>query len=170
MWKWIALIVAVPIVLAASAYVVGALLPRTHVARVGALIPAPAPAVAALIRDVEAQPRWRSGVKAIEVLERSPDTLRYIEHGDNDIAFEFREEAAGSRFRSTIDDPSLPFGGAWSIELLPEGTATRVSIEERGVVRDPLYRFVSRFVLGHEATMRTYLADLESALQAGNSD
>jgi uncharacterized protein YndB with AHSA1/START domain len=165
MWKWIALIVAVPLVLAAIVYGVGALLPRDHVARVDALLAAPPAAAAALIRDVEAQPRWRSSVKSIEVLERAAGRLRYVEHGGEDIAFEFREETPGSRFRSTIADPSLPFGGAWTIELAPQGAGTRVSIEERGEVRDPLYRFFSRFVFGHEATIRTYLADLERALQ-----
>jgi hypothetical protein len=165
MWKWIALIAAVPLVLAAIVYGVGAMLPRAHVARVDAVVPAPPEVAAALIRDVEAQPHWRSGVRSIEVLERGAGRLRYVEHGDEDIAFEFREETQGRRFRSTIAEPSLPFGGAWRIELQPEGAGTRVSIEERGEVRDPLYRFFARFVFGHEATIRTYLADLERALQ-----
>jgi len=61
----------------------------------------------------------------------------------------------------------LPFGGSWTIALAPEGEGTRVSIEERGEVRDPLYRFFSHFIVGHEGTMRTYLADLERALHRG---
>jgi ribosome-associated toxin RatA of RatAB toxin-antitoxin module len=166
-WKWIAWIVAIPVGLAAIVYGVGALLPRGHAAAAQALIPAAPAEVAALVRDVEAQPRWRSAVDAIEVLERRPrGGLLYVERSGSDaIRFDFAEEVRDTRFRSVVADPALPFGGAWTIALAPHGAGTRVSIEERGEVRDPLYRFFSRFVFGHEATMRTYLADLEQAVQ-----
>jgi len=167
MWKWILGLAAVPAGLAAVVYGVGAMLPRDHVARAEALMAAPPAAVAALVRNVEAQPRWRSAVQAIEVLERRPDgRLRYVERSRGDsITFDFAEEAQDARFRSVIADPSLPFGGAWTIALARANGGTRVSIEERGEVRDPLYRFFSRFVFGHESTMRAYLADLKRALQ-----
>lgn len=165
-WKWIAGIAAVPLGLAAIAYGVGAMLPRDHLARAEALVPAAPAEVAALVRDVELQPRWRSAVSSIEVVERRRDGLRYIERSGSDaITFDFTEDRPGARFRSVIADPSLPFGGAWTIALAPAGGGTRVSIEERGEVRDPLYRFFARFVFGHQATMRTWLADLERALQ-----
>ena len=166
-WKWIAGIVAVPAGLAAIAYGVGALLPRHHVASAEAVVAAVPAAVAALVRDVEAQPRWRSAVEAIEVIERRPGGgLRYVERSGQDaITFDFAEERRDALFRCSIADPALPFGGSWTIALAAEGGGTRVSIEERGEVRDPLYRFFARFVFGHEATMRTYLVDLEQAVQ-----
>ena len=166
-WKWLAAILAVPVGLAGLVYAVGALLPRDHVARAEAVVPAPPAAVAALVRDVEGQPRWRSAVDSIEVLERRPGGgLRYVERsGGDSITFDFAEEEPDARFRSVIADPALPFGGAWTIALAPAGGGTRVTIEERGEVRDPLYRFFSRFLFGHEGTMRTWLADLERALQ-----
>ena len=165
MWKWIAGIAAVPLGLAAVVYGVGALLPRGHVARAEALVPAAPDAVAALVREVERQPAWRSNVARVEVTGRRANGLSYVEHGEEAIAFEFTEEVPGRRFRSAIADPSLPFGGAWTIALAPAGGGTRVSIEERGEVRDPLYRFFARFVFGHEATMRTWLADLDRAVR-----
>ena len=166
-WKWLAAIVAVPVGLGILVYGIGALLPRDHVARADKVVSAPPAAVAALVRDVEAQPRWRSGVASIEVLQRRENSLRYVERSGSDaITFDFAEEERDARFRSVIADPALPFGGAWTITLAPAPGGTRVSIEERGEVRDPLYRFFSRFVFGHEATMRTWLADLERAVQA----
>ena len=138
MWKWLAGIAALPLAAAALVYGIGALLPRAHVARAEAVMPAPPAAVAALVRDVAAQPRWRTGVTAIEPVGRRGGTLRYIERqGGNSILFDFVEEAPGTRFRSIIADPDLPFGGAWTIALAPEGAGTRVRIEERGEVRDP---------------------------------
>lgn len=166
-WKWIAGVAALPLGLAAIVYGVGALLPRDHVARAEAVVPGAPEAVATLIREVEQHPSWRGSVQSVEVVDRRPGGgLLYIERSGHDsITFDFAEPVPGARFRSAIADPALPFGGTWTIALSPEGSATRVSIEERGEVRDPLYRFFSRFVFGHEATMRTYLADLERALQ-----
>ena len=165
-WKWIAGIVAVPVGLAAIVYAVGAMLPSGHVARAEAVVPAAPADVAALVRDVEGQPRWRSAVSSIEIVERRRDGLRYVERsGSDSITFDFAEEERDARFRSMIADPALPFGGAWTIALAPAAGGTRVSIEERGEVRDPLYRFFARFLFGHEATMRTWLADLERAFQ-----
>lgn len=165
-WKWIAGIVAVPVGLAGLVYGIGALLPREHVARAEATVPAAPAAVAALVRDVEGQPHWRSAVQAIEVIERrGGGALRYVERSGHDsITFDFAEEQPDARFRSVIADPSLPFGGSWTIALAPAAGGTQVSIEERGEVRDPLYRFFSRFVFGHEATMKAYLADLGRAV------
>jgi hypothetical protein len=167
MTKWVLIAITVPVLLGALVYGVGFALPKDHVARADLLVPAPPAEVAALVRDVEAQPRWRSGVTRVEILERRAGSLRYVEHGDEAIAFDFGEEAPGTRFRSVIADPSLPFGGAWTIALAAEGGGTRVRIEERGEVRDPLFRFFSRFVFGHEGTMRTYLADLDRAARQG---
>jgi hypothetical protein len=167
MMKWVLIAIAVPVLLGALVYGIGLALPKDHVARADILVPARPAEVAALVRDVEAQPRWRSGVARIEVVERRAGGLRYVEHGDDAIAFDFSEDAPGTRFRSVIADPSLPFGGAWTIALAAEGGGTRVRIEERGEVRDPLYRFFSRFVFGHEGTMRTYLADLDRAARRG---
>ena len=79
--------------------------------------------------------------------------------------FDLAEKIPGRRFRSRIDDPSLPFGDAWTIDLEPEGGATRVRIEERGFVTHPVYRFFAALVFGHERTMKVYLADLQRAVE-----
>lgn len=166
-WKWLLGVAALPAGAAAIVYAVGAMLPRAHVARAEALIPAPPERVAALVRDVGAQPRWRSGVTAIEAVERRADGVRYVERqGSDAIAFELVEETPGARFRSTIADPDLPFGGHWTIVLAPEAAGTRVRIEENGEVRDPAYRFFAALVFGHEGTMKAYLADMARAFGA----
>jgi hypothetical protein len=165
MWKWVLAIAAVPLGAAGLVVAVGALLPRDHVATGEARFAAPPAIVAATIRDVEAQPGWRRGVQAIEVVERRPAGLRYVERSaDGAIAFDFAEESPGTRFRSRIADPSLPFGGEWTIALAPDGAGTRVRIEEHGTVRNPVYRFVSAWVIGHDRTLKAYLADLAKAL------
>jgi uncharacterized protein YndB with AHSA1/START domain len=164
-WKWAAVIAAIPVGAGAIVLAIGTMLPRDHVARAAAIVAAPPDRVAAMIRDVEAQPRWRCDVRSIEVRERGAGHVLYVErsrHGA--IAYDLREEEPGRRFRSTIADESLPFGGFWTIALAPEGTATRVEIVEQGRVKNPLFRFVSALVLGHDATAKAWLADLGAAL------
>jgi len=165
MWKWLAGIAALPIAAAGVVTAVGLMLPREHSASAEALVTAPPARVAALVRQVEAQPRWRSGVTAIEIVERRGASLRYVERsGGETITFDFAEERPGERFRNTIADPDLPFGGFWTVTLAPQGNGTRVRIEERGHVGNPIYRFFAAIVFGHDRTMKTYLADLERAL------
>jgi hypothetical protein len=53
-----------------------------------------------------------------------------------------------------------PFGGAWTIELAPEAGGTVVTVTENGEVTSPVFRFVSRFVVGHAATIEGYLRAL----------
>ena len=167
MWKTLLWIAAVPIAAVLLVLVIGMLLPRDHIASAEAFVPAPPDRVAALVRDVERQPRWRRGVSRIELGERSGSRLNYVEHSGGDrIPFDFAEEVPSRRFRSVIADPSLPFGGQWTIALEPEGAGTRLRIEERGFVTNPVFRFFAALVFGHEKTMRTYLIDAAAALSA----
>lgn len=150
--------------------VIGLLLPKSHVARAEALVAAPPDRVAALIRDVEGQTRWRGGVERIEVLERRPDGLLYVEHGaDGAIRFDFTEETPGRQFRSVIADPDLPFAGAWTIALEAQGGGTLVTIEEQGSVSNPIFRFFSAFVFGHDKVMKAWLADLGKEAARGRA-
>lgn len=166
MRKALLIVAGVLVALVLGVVLVGLALPRTHVATAEAEIAAPPERVAALVRGLDDQPRWRSGVKAVEVVSRGPEGVRYRERSDDVIAYLFREETPGRVFRSTITDETLPFGGTWTITLEPRGAGTRAAIREDGEVRNPVFRFMAKFVFGHEATMRTYLADLEQAAEA----
>lgn len=142
-------------------YLVGCFLPAEHVAEGRREVAAPLAAVAQRVREVEAQPRWRRGVKAIEIVSRTDSELIYREQGGHGpIRYRFREIVAERQFESRIDDDTLPFGGRWIIELSTNSRGTEVRIREEGVVRAPVFRTLSRFVFGHETTLRGYLEDL----------
>lgn len=53
------------------------------------------------------------------------------------------------------------FGGSWTYELTPVADGTRLRITENGEVYNPLFRFLSRFVFGHYASIDKFMADLE---------
>jgi hypothetical protein len=52
--------------------------------------------------------------------------------------------------------------------LSPEASgATMVRVREEGVVRAPVYRALSKYVFGHDSTLKKYLADLAASFEAG---
>lgn len=145
-------------------YVIGLFLPAEHVAEGERVVAGSTEAAAARIREVEAHPKWRRGVKSIEIVTREPAALLYREHGGHGpMLYRFREVEAGRRFESVIADEKLPFGGRWILTLEPAEGGTKVRIREEGVVRAPVFRTLSRFVFGHEGTLRAYLEDLAAA-------
>jgi hypothetical protein len=66
-----------------------------------------------------------------------------------------------------ITDDGIPFGGGWTFDLRPSAEGTALTITENGSVYNPLFRFVSRFVMGHAKTIDEYAADLVVKLSAG---
>jgi hypothetical protein len=64
-----------------------------------------------------------------------------------------------------IADPKLPFGGSWTYEVSAAGSGTELNITENGEVYNPLFRFVSRFIMGHTATIEKYQRDLAARLK-----
>src|SRR5262249_3112657 len=65
------------------------------------------------------------------------------------------------RLIARIADENLAFGGSWEYRVEPAGaTASTITIIERGSVYNPIFRFVSRFLMGHTATIDAYLRAL----------
>ncbi|CAN5834428.1 SRPBCC family protein [soil metagenome] len=134
---------------------IGYALPQGHVAT------REAPAlIFSTIADVTSQPSWRTGITRVEVLSHEP--LKWREHeGSDAITFEVVESRPPALLRVRIADSDLPFGGTWTYEVSPEAAGSRLRITENGEVYNPLFRFMSRFVFGHTATIDNYLADLQ---------
>jgi uncharacterized protein YndB with AHSA1/START domain len=162
--KWILIVLAALAGLVILVTIIGATLPRDHVASMSAVIPAPQDNVWAAITDVAAYPTWRSDVKRVEIVSHPPAPLSWREEsgqGTMTLAVETFEPAR--RMVARIADQDLPFGGAWEYVLAPDGadsTRTRLTITERGFVSNPVFRFVSRFVMGHYSGIDRYLKAL----------
>ena len=109
-----------------------------------------------VLTDVQSYPQWRSDVKSVEDLAASP--RRWREHGSNgNLTFEVVSADPPVRLVTRIADRDLPFGGSWTYELAGDNAGTRLSITEHGEVYNPLFRFMSRFIFGHTATMEQFL-------------
>ena len=135
--KWVVFIGGGLLVLVAAVVAVGLLLPRNHKAsRTLRLTRPPADVWPVLIQATEA-----SDVP-VDVLERDPPR----------------------RLVTRVTEKEKNFGGTWTIMIAPTASGSDVTITEDGWVANPIFRFVSRFLIGHHATMDTLLKNVAKTL------
>ena len=160
MLRWVFIAVGILVVVVIVTYVGGMLLPRTHTASVEGVVGKSPIEVAAILRNVRNYPDWRDVV--VTDVAQSGAAVDYVEIVNKDrIAFRLTEPILDQEFLVTMTDPSLPFGGTWTIKLTPQGSgSTRVDIREDGEVRSPIFRVFAHFVFGYTASMKTYLEKL----------
>src|SRR5438045_288167 len=149
---------------------VGWMLPVGHRATREATYRATPGQVFKLITDVKSFPQWRPSVKEVEVLPPVDGRSQFREKGkDGTILYQIDSIAPNEYLVTRIADGSLPFGGKWTYQLTPRRDSTTLRITEEGEVYNPIFRFVSRFVVGHTATIDQYLRDVGRRIgQNGN--
>ena len=147
--------------------VIGYSLPVKHQVSREAILPATPAQVYGAITNVGAFPKWRSRVTSVDVLPSVNGKRSFLERGsDGAILFVVDDEVPDRRLVTRIADPSLPFGGTWTFEITPATSGTTLRITEDGDVYNPIFRFMSRFVFGHSASIDGYVADLKKHLAA----
>jgi uncharacterized protein YndB with AHSA1/START domain len=162
-WLWLAGGLAAVLALVVGALlVVGARLPRHHVASRRVTIRRPPAEVFAVMRDFARAPEWRKDVKRVELMVGDGGGVRFREEGAHGpITMEVVEEVPAVRLVTRIADDSLPFGGTWTYELSPApASGTDVVITERGEVKPALFRALSQYVFTHHRTIDQYLRAL----------
>ena len=140
---------------------IGSQLPKTHVASRSILLRKPPADVYAIVRDFGSAPKWRSDLKQVDVETSQGGPVYFREVGKNDtINYELIEDVPAQRMVTKIRDTNLGFGGQWTYTFAPENGGTRVTIREDGEVSNVLFRFMSRYIFGHTATIDAYLGSL----------
>jgi uncharacterized protein YndB with AHSA1/START domain len=165
--KWLLIGGAVLVGLIGLIVLIGAVLPQSHVASIARDYDAEPASVWRAITEVERFAEWRPDLQQAERLPVENGKERWRETSKHDaMTIEVTESIVNQRMVTRIADEGLPFGGSWTYELKPVDRGTRLTITERGEVYNPVFRFVSRFVMGHTATIETYHAGLAKRLAA----
>ena len=159
--KWVIIILLVLVVLVSIMLIVGYLLPVKHSAKVSANIPAPPDSVWQRISQPDKFSSWRKDIKNIQLIS-ADEWIETSSHNDK-IPFKIREAVPNHKLVTVINTRKLPFGGSWTYELRPNGNGTEITITEDGEVYNPLFRFMSKFIFGHTATMKSYMKNLETS-------
>ena len=139
--RWVIWVVGSLAVIVAVVAIVGSMLPQQHTAsRTARVALAPAALYPILVQMAQA-----STDPPVRVERQEPPSLLV----------------------TTISDPKLPFGGSWTYWLEPAGTAASdLTITENGEVYNVIFRFMSRFVFGHHATMDAFIRELQAKAAA----
>ena len=154
------------VALAALALTVGFLLPIRHTATASRTVAGSAEEVWETITSVEEFASWRTDIERAVPLEPIEGWPAWREEGPSGtLTFAMTAAEPGHRLATRIVDDGLPFGGTWTYVLEPVADGTLVTITEDGFVTNPVYRLVSRFFIGHESTMNTYLDALEARMR-----
>jgi hypothetical protein len=133
MMRWVVFAIAALAVVVLLVAVVGAMLPKQHTVSRSARLPLPPDALFRLL----------IGMK----------------FGDVPVRVE-RQEAPSLLVTRVVE--GQPFGGTWTYRIAPAPGGSELTITEDGEVYNVVFRFMSRFVFGHYATLDAYLKDVNT--------
>lgn len=166
-WQWGLVALGFVFLAFIAMYAIGAMLPVAHAATVSAQLDAPPDEVWTLISDVDGYPGWRPDVDTVTRLDDRDGLPVWREEAEmGAMTFEVTAWDPPRRLVTRIADEDLPFAGSWTYVLEPSGDGTMLTITEDGEVYNPLFRFMSRFIFGHDSTMRTFLDAARTELAA----
>ena len=159
--KILLIVVGVVVLPVLGVVAIGSLLPKRHVIARSAMFKASPEKLFELIAGDQS---WRPDVKTCEVytdggrqFQRETST-----HGQT-VLYELQGARPPLAIERRIATENLPYGGTWSFALEPVEGGTRVRITEDGEVYNPIFRFVSKFVMGQTATLDAYLKAMGKA-------
>jgi hypothetical protein len=159
--RWVLGIAGLLVALVLIVCIIGYMLPKSHVASASARFAAPPDSIWSSLTDVAAFPKWRPGVVRVELLPDENGHRGWREFAKHDaVTYRVVESVAPQRLVARIADQNLPYGGSWTYALTPDGSGTRLTITENGEVYNPIFRFVSRFIMGHTSMMESVLRAL----------
>lgn len=157
--KWLFAVLIILVLPIAVVVITGMVLPKSHTASRSLPLRQSPDAVYALISG---PPTWRSTVRSYEPVGKidGKTTWREVDRHNHAIPYEEEEATPPSRRVTRIAEKNLPFGGTWTYDIQPTPGGSILRITENGEVYNPVFRFISRFVMGHEATINQYLKDV----------
>lgn len=165
--KYILIVLGIVFLIPVAIWIIGSFLPQSHTETVTEKFSASPEEIYSLITDVKSFPAWRSNVERVEVLNDDESNILWREYYSDDDPLSFRiiESTQSQRLVTEIADENLPFGGRWTFDIVPQQEGTSLTITEDGEVYNPIFRFVSTFIIGHDKTIRQYMTDLEGELK-----
>jgi hypothetical protein len=163
--KWIFISLGILIVLIAIIYLIGSMMNVKHVASIQREFKkTSADEILATITNYKDYPSWRSGIKELTVDSVNHWTEKNS-HGDK-VSYRLEVIDEKGKLITMILNKDLAYGGFWEFTITPIDNGCSVSIVENGEVYNPLFRFMAKYVFGHETTLKNYVNDLEIKLNS----
>jgi hypothetical protein len=74
------------------------------------------------------------------------------------------ESTPPSRLVTRVKESEKNFGGTWTIAIAPVEGGSTLTITEDGWVANPVFRFISRYIIGQTATMDALIKNVKKEL------
>lgn len=154
------------VALIAVVLLVGSTLPIKHTASRAIVLNANSQQVWRLITNYADMPKWRKELLKVEMVQAANgnEIWQEFETEKESLDFETIEQIDGQKLVRKIVGDRSDFGGTWTFILVDNGDKASLTITEDGEVYNILFRFVSKFFMGHYASMDKYIKQLEVAL------
>ncbi|GAB5389246.1 MAG: hypothetical protein Alpg2KO_22140 [Alphaproteobacteria bacterium] len=155
-----------------TATIWGSLMPEQHEVSATETYQVPPATVWAAITDFGGQPGWREGLASsvqLSSADEGEEVWREIYKQGNmalDLAV-VEQEPEKLLVREVVNSDEAGFSGRWTYELAAgdDGSSTTVTITEVGGVNNTTVRFIFGKLIGNDAPLKTYLADLKGKYQ-----
>lgn len=158
------IIIGIVAAVIALVVVIGAMLPKHHIVTRSAFIKASPEQVFQLISG---PPDWRPDLKTYSVIEEGgKHIVRETDKHGQTVTYERIEYRQPTLLKTVIADRNLPFGGGWTWNVQPQNDGCLVTIIEDGEIYNPVFRFVSRFLIGYTRTIDDYLTRLAQVAES----
>lgn len=160
--RWLLLVAGVLVALILVVVIGGLMLPEEHHASRTLVIRQSPQAIWDVINDHANEQQWRSDVANVVSLgERNGKPVWQENYKDgNKVTLITTESKPPTRMVRELTDLEGPFSGRWEIDIAPTPEGSKVKITEIGKVSNPVFRFVSKYVIGHTTFMERYLRGL----------
>jgi polyketide cyclase/dehydrase/lipid transport protein len=168
-WRWTGAIFFALVFVFLVLTGIGTSLPIEHHATCSTAVDAPAKALFDQVSDDATSVRWRPDIASAVLVTGNGPTAVWRETDAHGNALTYRTTAyvEGHTLTRTIDYvPGMAFAGKWTFEFvaLPViGTEptyrTQLTITEDGMIYNPFFRFLARYLVGYAQSMQSYLAD-----------
>jgi uncharacterized protein YndB with AHSA1/START domain len=165
--RWILWAITLLMLLLGAIVIAGGLVAREHEIVRTVELGAPPGDVFAAIANLEAMPAWRPEVaRVVRVPGETGAPATYRELGVRGVVtWAVLEDRPPARLALRIQGAGPGFEGTWTFDLAPAPGGTRLTVTERGEIENPVFRFLSRFVVGYGKGLDEYLEALARHLE-----
>ena len=166
MKKAVLVVAGVLVVLVLAVLTIGFLTPEEHHASRTLKTKQSPQAIWDVINDHANEPKWREDVASVTFVgERSGKPVWQENYKDgNTIQLATTESKPPTLMVREIAEEG-PFSGRWEIDITATPEGSNVKITEIGRVSNPIFRFISKYVIGHTYQMEKYLSNLAKEIR-----
>jgi hypothetical protein len=136
-------------------YLIGRSMPIEHTASLSRIFETPPEKIYLLIKNFKEYSNWRPNLKEIKPI--SDVSWVEVDSRGESMTYSFIRDKKNILVESKIMNEDKPFGGYWIFDIRKSGKNTELKITENGKVFPPVFRFLARYVFGHESTMKSYM-------------